>query len=187
MAYKLKEVFYLDTYISSGTSADTQVASLDVSAYIAPIARGKTKATGLAIYKVHWDIVDGGSNDPIPPTLTGTARFGLAAGTGIPAGTASLAINSMNAGNSLYISIMDYWTGGTASDAQGSLGVNTSPHTWLKPSKDVPYVVVRDSLQIISNASVAFSSAVRAYVRLECAQITLDQTTLNQLLRTQTV
>ena len=187
MAYNIKEVFYLDTYISSGTSADTQVASLDVSAYIDPIARGKTKATGLAIYKVHWDVVDGGSNDPVAPGITGTGRFALGAGTGFPDGTVSVAINTLNAGNNLMISVMDYWTGGTASDAQGSLGVNTSPHVWLEPTKEVPYVVVRDSLQIFSNASVAFSGAVRAYVRLECAQITLDQATLNQLLRTQTV
>ena len=183
MAYNIKEVFYLDTYISSGTSADTQVASLDVSAYIDPIARGKTKATGLAIYKVHWDVVDGGSNDPVAPATTGTGRFALGAGTGFPDGTVSLAINSLNAGNNLMISIMDYWASGTTSAKPG----NPSPKVWLEPTEKVPYVVVRDQLQIFSNASVAFSGAVRGYVRLECAQITLDQATLNQLLRTQTV
>ena len=187
MAYNIKDVFFLDTYIASGTSADTQVGSLDVSAYIDPIARGKSKAIGLAIYKVHWDIVDSGSNSPVAPGNTGTGRFAMSAGTGYPDGTVSVANDTLNAGNSLMISVMDYWTGATASDAQGSLGVNTSPHVWLEPTKDVPYIVVRDALQIFSNASIAFASSVRAYVRLECAQVTLDQATLNQLLRTQTV
>ena len=180
MAYNLKDVFYLDSYVSTGTSADTQVASLDVSAYIDPIARGKTKATGLAIYKVHWDIVDGGSNDPVSAATTGTFRAALTAGTGFPTGTASLAIDTLNAGNNLAISIMDFWAGGTAAG-------DPAPQVWLKPSKDVPYVVVRDSVQIITNASVAMNNAARAYVRMECAQVTLDQSTLNQLLRTQTV
>jgi len=48
-------------------------------------------------------------------------------------------------------------------------------------------VVVRDSLQLLMSADIAMNNAVNIYVRLECAQITLDQATLNQLLRTQTV
>ena len=181
MAYNLKDVFYLDSYVSTGTSADTQVASLDVSAYIDPIARGKTKATGLAIYKVHWDIVDGGSNDPVSAATTGTFRAAVTAGTGFPTGTSSIAADTLNAGNNLAISIMDYWAGGTA------VGDFLGGKVWLAPTEDVPYVVVRDSIQIITNASVAMNNAARAYVRMECAQISLDQSTLNQLLRTQTV
>jgi len=180
MAYKLKDVFYLDSYVSTGTSADSQVASLDVSAYIDPIARGKTKATGLAIYKVQWDLVDGGSNDPISAATTGTFRAALAAGTGYVDGTVTIAADTLNAGNNLIISIIDFWAGGTAVGDPAS-------KTWLEPSKDVPYVVVRDTLQLFTNASVAMNNSARAYVRLECAQITLDQATLNQLLRTQTV
>jgi len=57
----------------------------------------------------------------------------------------------------------------------------------MEPSKDVPYIVVRDSLQLLMSADIAMNNAVNIYVRLECAQITLDQATLNQLLRTQTV
>ena len=180
MGYNIKDVFYLDNYVSTGTSADSQVASLDVSAYIDPIARGKNNATGLAIYKVHWDLVDGGSNDPISAATTGTFRAALAAGTGYADGTVSLSADWLNAGNNLMISIIDFWAGGTAAG-------DPAPTTWLEPSKDVPYVVVRDQLQIFTNASVAMNNAARAYVRLECAQITLDQATLNQLLRTQTV
>ena len=181
MAYNVKDVFYLDQYLSTGTVADSQVASMDVSAYIDPIARGKQKATGLAIYKVHWDIVDSGSNDPVSAATTGTFRAALAAGRGYADGTVSLAADTLNAGNNLMISIMDYWAGGTA------VGDFLGGKVWLEPSKDVPYVVVRDQLQIFTNASVAMNNAARAYVRLECAQITLDQSTLNQRQRTQTV
>lgn len=180
MAYNIKDVFYLDTKVSTGTSADAQCASLDVSAYIEPVARGKSKATGLAIYKVHWDLVDVGSNSPIAATTTGTFRAGLLAGSGLPEGTVSLATDVFNAGNDLMISVIDFWAQGTSTGDPG-------PVTWLQPSAEVPYVVVRDSLQIITNAEVAMSAAAYAVVRLECAQITLDQATLNQLIRTQTV
>ena len=54
MAYTLKDVFYLSTTatIASGT-ANGGSAQLDLSAYIDPIARGRTKGTGLAVYKAH--------------------------------------------------------------------------------------------------------------------------------------
>ena len=55
MAYDLKSVFYLDT-TATITAATTGAGSaqLDLSAYIDPIARGRTKGTGLAIYKAHF-------------------------------------------------------------------------------------------------------------------------------------
>ena len=57
------------------------------------------------------------------------------------------------------------------------------------PSKDVPYVIVRDNvcLTYTVNDSQKFESNTTLSARLECAIITLDQATLNQLLRTQTV
>jgi len=180
MVYKLKDVFYLDASLDTGTAADEQVSSLDVSAYIDSIARGAKKAIGLAIYKVHWDLSDSGGNGPIAAATTGTFRCGLSAGTGLPDGTVSLAANTLNAGNQLVISGIDFWAGGTAVGDPG-------PRVWLEPSPEVPYVVVRDSLQLISSADIAMNNASIVYVRLECAQITLDQATLNQLLRTQTV
>ena len=180
MAYNIKDVFYLDSTVATGTVANDQVSSLDISAYIDPIARGKAKATGLAIYKVHWDLADAGANGPIPASSTGTFRVALAAGTGLPDGTVTVAAEQLNAGNNLVISGVDFWGGGTA--------VGDPPmYKWLEPSKDVPYIVVRDSLQLITSADVAMATDVNVFVRLECAQITLDQATLNQLLRTQTV
>ena len=60
MAYNYKDVFYLsaqhemdkDTYASSGVEG---IVPLDVSAYVDPIARGKSRGTGLALYRVHMD------------------------------------------------------------------------------------------------------------------------------------
>ena len=60
-------------------------------------------------------------------------------------------------------------------------------NTVLTPSTDVPYVVVRDNVCLTYNVSDNMVKGTVLSVRLECAQISLDQATLNQLLRTQTV
>ena len=57
----------------------------------------------------------------------------------------------------------------------------------VKPSIEVPYVVVRDNVCLQYMVGDNFTDATNISVRLECAQIALDQATLNQLLRTQTV
>jgi len=62
-----------------------------------------------------------------------------------------------------------------------------TPQMWLEPSKDVPYIIVRDNVCLVAEVASNLSTALNVSVRLECAQITLDQATLNQLLRTQTV
>jgi len=59
--------------------------------------------------------------------------------------------------------------------------------TYVDPSTEVPYVVVRDNVCIVIEQQVVMSTAMTVGCRIECAQITLDQATLNQLLRTQTV
>ena len=56
-----------------------------------------------------------------------------------------------------------------------------------RPSTEVPYVIVRDNVCLVYDVGDNMTSETRLSVRLECAQITLDQATLNQLLRTQTV
>jgi len=111
MGYNIKEVFFLDTVVASGTSADEQVSSLDISAYVDPIARGKSKAVGLAIYKVHWDLSDAAGNGPIAAATSGTFRCGLLAGSGLVDGTVSIAADYLNAGNNLAVSIIDFWGG----------------------------------------------------------------------------
>ena len=57
MAYNIKDVFYLSTsaQIDAGT-ANGGSAQLDLSAYIDPISRGRTKGTGLAVYKAFFSI-----------------------------------------------------------------------------------------------------------------------------------
>ena len=53
MAYDLKNVFYLSTSAAiTKNTAGAGSAQLDLSAYIDPIARGRTKGTGLAIYRI---------------------------------------------------------------------------------------------------------------------------------------
>jgi hypothetical protein len=62
------------------------------------------------------------------------------------------------------------------------------PEVYCEPSKEVPYVVVRDTIFQLFENTVAMSSGDSYFIsyRLECAMITLDSATLNQLLRTQT-
>tara|TARA_R100000808_G_C2043615_1_gene82141 strand:- start:22 stop:561 length:540 start_codon:yes stop_codon:yes gene_type:complete len=179
----MKDVFYLDTDIDTSTSTGDGIATLDLSSYVDPIARGRSKGTGLAIYKVHFDICDDNGNDPVASGATGQFRAGLISFTGLPAaavGSASLSNNTINASNDLMIAGVDFAAGGTAAG-------DPAPNVFLEPSPEVPYVVVRDQVALMISVTTAMSAGASVKVRLECAQVTLDQSTLNQLLRTQTV
>tara|TARA_R100000655_G_scaffold96928_1_gene139636 strand:- start:278 stop:820 length:543 start_codon:yes stop_codon:yes gene_type:complete len=180
MAYNMKDVFYLDTAVDTGTGTGNIAAALDLSSYVDPIARGRSKGTGLAIYKVHFDICDDDGNSPIAATATGQFRAGLLSQSGIPSGSFTLADNQMNASSELMIAGVDFAAGGTAAG-------DPAPNTFLEPSTDVPYIVVRDQVVLVLDIITAMSAGASVKVRLECAQVTLDQATLNQLLRTQTV
>ena len=183
MAYNTKGVFYLDTAIATTTGTGDGIATLDLSSYVQPIARGRTKGQGLAIYKVHWDIADVGSNGPVAAGTTGEFRAGLISFTGLPSaavGSASLTNEIIAADNDLMISGVDFWAGGTAAG-------DPHPNVWLEPSTEVPYVVVRDQVALMISVTTAMSNAANVNVRLECGIMTLDSATLNQLLRTQTV
>ena len=179
MAYNMKDVFYLDTSVDTN-STNTRATVLDLSSYVDPISRGRAKGTGLAIYKVHFDICDDDGNSPVAAAATGQFRAGLMSITGLSSGTVSLDNNTLNASNDLMIAGVDYAAGGTAAG-------DPAPHTFLEPSAEVPYVVVRDQVTLIVDPITAMSAEASVKVRLECAQVTLDQATLNQLLRTQTV
>ena len=183
MAYTMKDVFYLDTGIATTTGAGDGIAILDLSSYVDPIARGRSKGQGLAIYKVHWDVSTTASNDPVAAATTGTLRAGLISFSGAPSaavGGASINAQTLNTGNDLMIAGYDFYAGGTAAG-------DPQPNTWLEPSKEVPYVVVRDQVALMVTLPIAMSVASTVNCRLECAIVTLDQSTLNQLLRTQTV
>jgi len=193
MAYDVKNVFYLDTTLAlvngAGGGASTQ---LDLSAYVDPIARGRAKGTGLAIYKTWYSVDDAGSNDPPGGNATETGVFRAAMIAGLGSGEQAVSAisftnNTLNAANDLAVSGFDWY--GPDAFGTGVYGMSPSliPQMWLEPSKDVPYIIVRDNVCLVAEVASNLASALNISVRLECAQITLDQATLNQLLRTQTV
>jgi hypothetical protein len=183
MAYNTKGVFYLDTSIATTTGTGDGIATLDLSSYVQPIARGRTKGQGLAIYKVHWDIATVGANTGPAAGAAGQLRAGLISFSGLPAaavGATTLAANTLQASNDLMISGMDYIGGATAAG-------DPWPNVWLEPSEEVPYIVVRDQVGLFVDVATALTTSCNVNVRLECGITTLDSATLNQLLRTQTV
>ena len=194
MAYTVKDVFYLSTeaIIASGT-ANGGSAQLDLSAYIDPIARGRAKGTGLAVYKCYWSMGQATTGEPIDDAEAGSVRFGLIAGLGrgdvVTGGSTNLtAAFSMD--NALLVSSGDFY-GPKSMVANASTTptmFNGNPNSqYVSPSTEVPYVIVRDNVCLVYEVGDNFTSGAVLSVRMEVAQITLDQATLNQLLRTQTV
>ena len=194
MAYSIKDVFYLSTSatIAAGTPNGGS-AQLDLSAYIDPIARGRQKGTGLAVYKAYFSMGQATDGEPIDDAEVGTARFGLQAGLGVGdlatgGFTQTTAAYAMT--NALLVASGDFY-GPKSMIANANTPVtmiNGTPETqYVSPSKDVPYVIVRDNVCLTYEVGDSFTSDHILSVRLECAQISLDQATLNQLLRTQTV
>ena len=189
MAYDLKNVFFLDVQstIANGTAGMTS-AQLDLSAYIDPIARGRSKGTGLAVYKCHYDVgasVTGG--EAIAVAEAGVFRAGLVAGAGLGTSATGVATTDRSqqpsASNPLAVFGWDFY-GPTSIAAKNSVGMNM---TYLEPSIEVPYVIVRDNACLVIEQQVNMTADTTVSMRLECAMITLDQATINQLLRTQTV
>jgi len=190
MAYDLKNVFYLDTSATiTKTTAGGGSAQLDLSAYIDPIARGRQKGTGLAIYKTYYSIVNSEDTNEVAPKVTdeGVMSFSLQAGAGLgdvaTGGLSTSAPTIYQSSNALLVSAGNFYAPGAAATA------TMVPETYIEPSKDVPYVVVRDNVCLVYNVSAekTMTSTSILSVRMECAIVTLDQATLNQLLRTQTV
>ena len=191
MAYDLKNVFYLDTEATiSKTTAGGGSAQLDLSAYVDPIARGRQKGTGLAIYKVHYSLINSDDTNVATPDPSETMALTMSMVAGASFGdvaTGNLNFapgsTSMNASNQLVVSAASYY-------GPGIPGSSTAqPEQYVMPSKDVPYVIVRDNvcLVYVVDAGATATDDYLLSVRLECAQVPLDQATLNQLLRTQTV
>jgi len=194
MAYTVKDVFYLSTsaIIASGT-ANGGSAQLDLSAYIDPIARGRQKGTGLAVYKTYYSMGQATTGEPIDDAEAGSCRFGLVAGLGagdVATGGATFNTAGLGATNALLVSSGDFY-GPKSMVANASTTptmMNGTPESqYVSPSEQVPYVIVRDNVCLIYEVGDNFTSGAVLSVRLEVAQITLDQATLNQLLRTQTV
>ena len=194
MTYDIKNVFYLDTELSMPTASaagESNTVQLDLSAYIDPIARGRQMGTGLAIYKVMYSI--SGTSEgfkPVGVTQEGIFRAGLIAGAGLgtqAGATLSGTANAVTANNALAVFGFDYY-GPKAVKDNAAVGVPGPLNvTFMEPSKEVPYVVVRDNVCAVATMSHEMTTASYISFRLECAQVKLDQATLNQLLRTQTV
>ena len=192
MAYNLKDVFYLgatheypaSTYGSAGIEGNIPI---DVSAYVDPIAKGRQRGQGLAIYKVHSQVAGNDMGGMQIPTDAGAATFGLTVKpyTTTGDGVTSIAAGDLTPESDLAVYIAAYTAPATRVPGEGG---GLLPQVQLEPSKEVPYVCVRDTIFQAFVSSVAMSSADSFFVsyRLECAMITLDTATLNQLLRTQT-
>ena len=192
MSYNLKDVFYLGGSANITKATDgSGSAQLDLSAYIDPIARGRTKGTGLAVYKVHYSVMETETNRTAaaPAATAGILTMGLFAGAGTgDNATAAITIGTdanatYGADNNLNISSAHYYSPASYP------GADAKVEEFVMPSKDVPYVIVRDNVCLIYTVddTNTFSTNFAVSFRMECAQVTLDQATLNQLLRTQTV
>jgi len=190
MAYNIKDVFFLSTsaIIASGTGNGGS-AQLDLSAYIDPIARGRSKGTGLAVYKVQFSMGQATTAEPIDDAEAGSCRFGLFAGAGlgdVATGSISLVTANLAATNALLVASGDFY-GPKSMIANANTPCNMLGPLYISPDKDVPYVIVRDNVCLVYEVGDNFTSNAVLSVRLSVAQIQLDQATLNQLLRTQTV
>jgi len=191
MAYNIKDVFYLSSSakIDSGT-AGAGTAQLDLSAYIDPIARGRTKGTGLAVYKVHFGVQQNNADSEAPDDAeSGVFSYGLIAGLGAGdnvTGGASMGSTALDMTNSLLIQ-SGFFYGPKSQIANACTTTSMWPNTIVAPSEDVPYVIVRDNCTLVYQVQDNMVENTTLSFRMECAQISLDQATLNQLLRTQTV
>jgi hypothetical protein len=194
MAYTIKDVFYLSTSTTiTAATGNGGSAQLDLSAYIDPIARGRTKGTGLAVYKTYYSMGQSSAAEPIDDAEAGSCRFGLLAGAGfgdVATNGLTLGTVTLSATNALLVSSGDFY-GPKSMVANASTTptmINGNPNSaYVTPSKDVPYVIVRDNVCLVYEVGDNFTSDAILSVRLEVAQVSLDQATLNQLLRTQTV
>jgi hypothetical protein len=188
MTYDIKNVFYLDTNFdipAAQAAGSERGRTLDISAYIDPVAKGRAKGVGLAIYKVHFDWSEEKGNGPVGPTEDSAGRAALVVGdmgfTNTPADVAQAEL-ALCAANQNLVAGQDFFGPVYASTA------GMYENTILSPSIQVPYIAVRDTLNLVwGNGITPGELENNISVRLECAQISLGTDVLNQLLRTQTV
>ena len=194
MAYNLKDVFYLgatheyasSVYASAGIEGNIPI---DISAYVDPIAKGRQRGQGLAVYKVHCNVAGDNVGGAFAPADEGVCTIGLTVKPYATSGDNSGAI-----GEGDFDASSDLLIWGAHATAPGSLvpgqggGMPSQNNVYVEPSEDVPYVCVRDTIFQLLETEVGMSTDDSWFIsyRLECAMITLDTATLNQLLRTQT-
>ena len=186
MTYSLKDVFYLGNqqeYSDAYAASEDSIQPIDVSAYVNPISKGRsTKGTGLAVYRVSAVTTTSTGTPPVAAE-TGSFSCGLSVK---PFTTTGERIGGVVAGAD-YMASSDLLIAGMQfiGIASGE-GSPNDKGLYLTPTKEVPYVVVRDTIFQIMSCNVAFNADMHVSWRMECAMIDLDTATLNQLLRTQT-
>ena len=194
MSYTLKDVFYLGathTFAASTYNAASKEGNIpiDISAYVDPIAKGRQRGQGLAIYKVHAQVAGNESGNEQIDSDAGQFSYGLTVKPYSTSGDDSGAIDTfdLTPESDLIVWGAYYTARATMVPGMGG-GGGYANHVFCEPSKDVPYVAVRDTIFQLLRTGVAMSANddVTVSYRLECAMITLDTATLNQLLRTQT-
>jgi hypothetical protein len=190
MTYDLKSVFYLGAdheYTNADYNAvnDQGAFGIDVSSYVDPISKGKRRGQGLAVYKVHSRIAADANGGNVIATATGSIAYALTVkpfSSDADGTTGLLTTNDLTPASDLNIYCAQY-----VCPASGAPGMTSGEiEKSLEPSKEVPYVVVRDTIFGIVQSDVALGQDLHVTYRMECAMITLDTATLNQLLRTQT-
>ena len=192
MAYNLKDVFYLgathvypaSVYGSAGIEGNIPI---DISAFVDPIAKGKSRGQGLAVYKVHCQVAGDVTGNILSNTDAGSGAMGLTVKPYTTSGDNSSALQSGDLTPESDLLIYGAFMTAPATAVPGN-GVGMNAVSYLEPSEDVPYVCVRDTIFQIFETTTGLSTNDDWYIsyRLECAMITLDTATLNQLLRTQT-
>jgi hypothetical protein len=190
MSYDLKNTFYLGfthEWANAAWTSKDSIQPLDVSAYVDPISKGRTRGQGLAVYKVHHALQkDSGT----PILATETANMGMALSVKPYTVTGDLLSGEISYGDlspsSDLIIQSDQFQGAGTSSAVANSGIGGVLVETCAPSKEVPYVVVRDTIFAIMSSGTAIAGDILNTYRMECAMISLDTATLNQLLRTQT-
>ena len=186
MAYDLKNVFYLGffhEYSNGAWTAKDSVQPIDVSAYVDPISKGRARGQGLAVYRVSHQLTASGGG-PVLPTETAWMTMALSVKPYTTTGDiiSTIADGDLMPSSDLVIQSDQFCGEGTGGPgSSNNLLIET-----CSPTEKVPYVVVRDTIFSIMSSAKAIAADLKTGYRLECAMISLDTATLNQLLRTQT-
>ena len=190
MAYNLKNVFYLGfrhEYANGAWTGKDSIQPIDVSAYVDPISKGRAKGQGLAVYRVHHALQ---SDAETPVKETETAEMGMALTVKPYTTTGDLLASGIESGDlapsSDLVIQADQFMGSSSTSAVSNCAVGNLLIETCAPSDSVPYVVVRDTIFSAMTSAAAIAADIVTSYRMECAMISLDTATLNQLLRTQT-
>ena len=161
MTYNLKNVFFLgatdeypaSTYGSAGIEGNIPI---DVSAYVDPIAKGRQRGQGLAVYKVHCQVAGDNTGTPQVGADAGQGAMGLTVKPYTTSGHNSGALQQgdLTPESDLLIYGAFYTSPATRVPGQGG---GMTPEVYCEPSEEVPYVVVRDTIFQIFENSVAMS------------------------------